>query len=111
MSMMGIGLAVIGVTPSMWVAAIASLLMGTANGYNNILLVTWLQARISPAMTGRIMSLIMFASVGLNPISTALSGALIGINAAALLVIAGSLMTVFTLAAAFSPTVRNLGME
>jgi MFS family permease len=111
MSMMGIGLAVIGVTPSMWVDAIASLLMGTANGYNNILLVTWLQARISPAMTGRIMSLIMFASVGLNPISTALSGALIGINAAALLVIAGSLMTVFTLAAAFSPTVRNLGME
>ncbi len=63
-------------------------------------LITWLQTRISPAMTGRIMSLIMFASVGLNPISTAVAGALIGLNAAALLVSAGSLMTIFTLASA-----------
>lgn len=111
MSMMGVGLAVIGVAPSTLVAAAASFVMGAANGYNNILLITWLQTRISPAMTGRIMSLIMFASVGLNPISTALSGALIGLNAVALLVCAGSMMTIFTLSAAFSPAVRDLGME
>ena len=109
--MMGIGLAVIGIAPSTLVAAMASLVMGAANGYNNILLITWLQTRISPAMTGRIMSLIMFASLGLNPISTALSGALIGLNATALMVVAGALMTIFTLAAAFSPAVRGLGME
>jgi MFS family permease len=111
MSMMGIGLAVIGIAPSTFVAALASFAMGAANGYNNILLITWLQTRISIAMTGRIMSLIMFASVGLNPVSTALSGALIGLNATALLVCAGSLMTIFTLLAAFSPAVRNLGMD
>ncbi len=110
MSVMGLGLAVIGVAPSSLVAALAALGMGAANGYNNILLITWLQTRISPAMTGRIMSLIMFASVGLNPISTAVAGALIGLNAAALLVSAGSLMTIFTLASAFSPAVRELGM-
>ncbi|HET8707700.1 MAG TPA: MFS transporter [Pseudomonadales bacterium] len=110
-SMMGIGLAVIGVAPSTLVAAFASLVMGATNGYNNILLITWLQNRISPAMTGRMMSLIMFASLGLNPISTALSGALIGLNATALMVVAGSLMTIFTLSAAFSPAVRGLGME
>jgi hypothetical protein len=62
-------------------------------------------------MTGRIMSLIMFASVGLNPISTALTGILIGFNPTMLLVSAGSMMTIFTLSAAFSPAVRNLGME
>lgn len=111
MSMMGIGLAVIGVAPSTLVAALAAFVMGTANGYNNILLITWLQTRISPAMTGRIMSLVMFASVGLNPVSTALSGALIGLNATVLLVCAGILMTIFTLSAAFSPAVRGLGME
>jgi len=111
MSLMGVGLAVIGVASSTYVAALASFVMGAANGYNNIMLITWLQSRISPSMTGRIMSLVMFASVGLNPISTALSGALIGLNAAALLVCAGSLMTIFTLAAAFSPAIRNLGME
>ena len=61
-------------------------------------------------MTGRIMSLIMFAAIGLNPVSTALAGALIGLNTAVLLVCAGCLMTVFTLSAAFNPAVRS-GME
>jgi hypothetical protein len=61
-------------------------------------------------MTGRIMSLVMFAAIGLNPVSTSLAGALIGLNTVVLLVCAGILMTVFTLAAAFSPAVRN-GME
>lgn len=110
MSTIGIGLAVIGVAPSMIVALVASLAIGTASGYNNILLITWLQGRISPTMTGRIMSLIMFASVGLNPISTALAGALIGINATVLLVCAGSLMTILTLASAFSPAIREVSM-
>lgn len=108
MSTIGIGLAVIGVAPSMFVAAGASLAMGIASGYNNILLITWLQSRISPSMTGRIMSLIMFASVGLNPISMALSGALIGINATALLVGTGGLMTILTLSAASSPATRDM---
>lgn len=61
-------------------------------------------------MTGRVMSLVMFAAIGLNPISTALAGALIGLNVTVLLVCSGILMTVFTLSAAFSPTVR-MGME
>ena len=110
-STMGIALIVIGIAPSTLVAALASSVMGAANGYNNIMLITWLQKRIAPALTGRIMSLVMFASLGLNPISTAVSGALIGLNATALLVFAGALMTIFTLSAAFSPAVRNLGME
>ena len=111
MSVMGIGLAVIGIAATTLVAALASLAMGTANGYNNVLLITWLQRRIAPDMTGRMMSLFMFAGVGLNPISTALAGALIGLNPTVLLAVAGSLMTIFTLSAAFSPAVRDLGME
>ena len=65
---------------------------------------------VAPEMMGRIMSLVMFAAIGLNPVSTALAGALIGLNAAILLICAGILMTVFTLSAAFSPAVRA-GME
>jgi MFS family permease len=109
-SLMGIGLAIIGITPSLTVTALAALVMGTANGYSNILMITWLQQKIAPEMTGRIMSLVMFAAIGLNPVSTALAGALIGLNATVLLISAGSLMTLFTLSAAFSPIVR-LGME
>ena len=107
---MGMGLAVIGIAPTMYIAAAAALACGTANGYNNILMITWLQRRIAPEMRGRIMSLVMFAAVGLNPISNALAGALIGLNAAVLLTCAGVLMTLFTLSAAFSPIVR-MGMD
>jgi len=109
-SLMGIGLAIIGVAPTLTVGTFAALVMGTANGYNNILMITWLQQKIAPEMTGRVMSLVMFAAIGLNPVSTALAGALIGLNAAMLLISAGCLMTLFTLSAAFSPVVR-LGME
>jgi len=109
-SSMGIGLAVIGITPTLTFAALAAFVMGAANGYSNILMITWLQQKIAPEMTGRIMSLVMFAAIGLNPVSTALAGALIGLNATVLLICAGSLMTLFTLSAAFSPVVR-LGME
>jgi len=84
--------------------------MGSANGYANIMLITWLQQKVAPEMTGRVMSLVMFAAIGLNPVSTALAGALIGLNVTLLLVFAGMLMTLFTLAAAFSPVVRS-GME
>ena len=110
LSVMGIGLVVIGFSPTMYVAATAALVMGTANGYANIMMVTWVQQKVAPEMTGRIMSLVMFAAIGLNPVSTALAGAFIGLNAAVLLVCAGVLMTLFTLSAAFSPAVRA-GME
>jgi len=109
-SAMGIGLAVIGFAPTMYIAATAALVMGMANGYSNINMITWLQQKVAPEMTGRVMSLVMFAAIGLNPVSTALAGVLIGLGATVLLVCAGCLMTLFTLAAAFSPAVRA-GME
>jgi predicted MFS family arabinose efflux permease len=110
LSMMGIGLAMIGIAPTMYIAAAAGLVMGTANGYANIMLITWLQQKVAPELTGRIMSLVMFAAIGLNPVSTALAGALIGLNVTVLLVCSGILMTLFTLSAAFSPAVRA-GMQ
>jgi MFS family permease len=106
-SVMGIGLAAIGLSPTAYVAAAAALAMGIANGYANIMLITWLQQKAAPEMTGRVMSLVMFAAIGMNPVSNALAGVLIGLNITVLLVCAGSLMTLFTLSAAFSPAVRS----
>jgi MFS transporter len=85
LSSMGIGLAVIGFAPTMSAAATATLVMGSASGYANILMITWLQRKVAPEMTGRIMSLVMFAAIGLNPVSTVLAGAFIGLNATLLL--------------------------
>jgi MFS family permease len=110
LSIMGMGLVVIGFAPTMYIAATAALVMGTSNGYANIMMITWLQQKIAPEMMGRIMSLVMFAAIGLNPVSTALAGTLIGLNVTVLLVCSGILMTTFTLFAAFSRAVR-MGME
>ena len=109
-SVMGIGLAAIGLAPTIYIAIAAGLVMGMANGYANTMLITWLQQKVAPEMIGRVMSLVMFAAIGLNPVSTALAGVLIGLNVTVLLVCSGILMTVFTLLAAFSRAVRA-GME
>ncbi len=108
---MGIGLALIGVTPSTMIAAAISLAMGIANGYVVILFTTWLQSRTPAHMLGRMMSLLMFALVGLNPVSTALSGALAKLDATLLFAGAGSLLVVITLVSLLSPTLRAMGIE
>jgi len=84
--------------------------MGAANGYVVILFVTWLQIRTPEAMLGRMMSLLMFAALGLNPIAMSLAGAFIGLNLTATFVVMGSLLTVITLLSALNPAVRAMGV-
>ena len=71
------------------VAALA--VMGVAIGYVNIVAISWIQARVDPAMVGRVMSLVMLMSFGITPMSLALAGALIDVNATAMFVGAGVL--------------------
>lgn len=108
---LGVGIALLGFVPSTPVAALDALMMGTVNGYVFILFITWLQRRTPRTMLGRMMSLLMFAAVGLNPVSMALSGALVELNVVALFVGAGALMAAITLLSAFHPNVRALGLE
>jgi predicted MFS family arabinose efflux permease len=110
-SWLGIAMALFGFSTSTMIASVLVLSMGIANGYVVILFITWLQSRIPQDMLGRIMSLLMFASVGLNPVSTALAGALIKVDMTGLFVGAGILMTVITLSFLLIPEVRGLGLE
>jgi hypothetical protein len=58
-------------------AAAAILVLGLTNGFGNVVFVTLLQ-RWSPApLLGRVMSLVMLASLGSFPLSVALSGLLV----------------------------------
>jgi len=107
-SLMGLGLAALGLTNATPLAAVVMLAMGVVNGYVNILFITWLQQRTPDSMLGRVMSLLMFASLGLSPLSNALSGALVEWNATALFVGAGIAMTLVTLLAALHPLARNM---
>ena len=45
---------------SIWVDAALMALIGLGNGYRAILLITWMQTRTLKAMSGRIMSTLIF---------------------------------------------------
>ncbi len=111
MSLLGVGLTLLAFIWSAMLAALVALVMGTANGYVLVLFVTWLQARTPLAMQGRMMSFVLFASLGLVPISMAFSGALIELNEQALFVGSGSLLTLIMLISAMNPAVRAMGLK
>lgn len=102
MSSMGIAWAVLGLVTSTLLAALLALGMGTANGYIEIMLITWLQKRTPPEMQGRMMSLAMFVTMGLTPVSTPIAGALVKLNPTLFLLITGLLAAVLSLVAALN---------
>lgn len=59
-------------------------------------------------MLGRVMSLLMFASTGLLPVSTALSGTLLDLYLAWVFGVAGVTMTALVLLNMLNPTVRSM---
>jgi len=82
----------VGVLPSLLGAWLALAAMGVAIGYANIVAISWIQARVDRAMIGRVMSLVMLMGVGITPLSLAVSGALIDVDATGLFVTAGVLV-------------------
>jgi len=108
---MGVSLVLLGVMSALAPAAIVATMMGLAQGYVVIQFVTWLQMRTPARMLGRTMSLLMFAVVGLAPVSTTVAGALIQVSATAVLMGAGVLMVLVVAVGSFSPSVWRLGFE
>lgn len=103
-----IGLILFPFLPTVWAAAANTFVMGISSGYVMILLITWLQMRIPPAMLGRMMSLIMFSSIGLAPVATAVAGAIIKIDLPGLFIGSGTLLLLVILFATINPAVRAM---
>jgi MFS family permease len=91
-ALLGVGLGVLGIVPDVLSAVILSIPMGIGVGIFNILLITWFQKEAPSRMIGRIMGLLMFASVGVMPFSFAISGMLVDVHAPIMFAIAGSLV-------------------
>ena len=107
-SLMGLGLILLSVAPVTAVATLITFFMGLSNGYVVILLVTWLQIRTPEAMLGRMMSLLMFASIGLAPVAQAVVGALIGLNMMWVFIVSGVMLLIIVGIALMNPVVRKL---
>ncbi len=97
----GLELIGIGLVPKAYgLTAIAALLalMGAGVGLVNVQFGAWMQMRVERALLGRVMSVLMFAAVGLIPISLALSGVLAGWSLGGLFISAGALLVVASVA-------------
>ena len=95
-------------TPAVLALAVIA---GAILGYSNVSMITWTQRRIPRALMGRVMSLLVFASVALMPISIAIAGVLVEISFEGLLLFAGLGMALLTLSTLLSRSVRNMGLE
>ncbi len=88
-TLLGLGLAGIGIAPTLAVALAIHAVMGVLVGFVNVQAIAWLQARIPDDRRGRVMSLVSLGSVGLAPVSLAVAGVLVDLGAVTLLFLAG----------------------
>ena len=103
----GVVVGSLGFIPFTWVDFSLMLMLGLGNGYISIILFTWMQTRAPKEMLGRIMSILMFSSTGLVPVSQAISGAVSKWDLNVLFVSAGTLVLLVTLWAAFQPGLKT----
>jgi MFS family permease len=89
---LGAGLVLLGMIPSLWAASVIIALMAVGSGFVNIGMMSWLQTSTEPAMLGRVMSLLMFAAVGLAPLSFVIAGALVDLNTTVMFASAGAII-------------------
>lgn len=93
---LGIGLALIGLAPSLPIAMGIIGVMGVLIGFINVQAIAWLQSRIADDLRGRVMSLVTLGSVGLAPVSLAVAGALVDLGAVTLTFLAAGAIVVVT---------------
>lgn len=105
---LGLGMCAVGLLPSLLPAAVVMGLSGIGTGVVNTYGVSWLQRKTDPAMQGRVMSLVMLASMGLSPLAYAAAGAIANVNPTLLFLLAGGLMIAYGVGAAASRQVRSL---
>jgi hypothetical protein len=93
-----------------WLAASLVVVIGVMGRYTNIIFTTWLQTRTPQRMLGRVMSLLMIASIGLSPFSNAVSGALIKLSLGWVFVGAGAMMAVLAVVAGLRREIAGMEM-
>lgn len=92
-------------------AAAATLVFGAATGFGNIVMITLLQQWAPPALLGRIMGVVMLASMGSFPVSVALAGVLVhSLGPSPFFPVAGAVQAVAILGALSQREIRDFGV-
>lgn len=103
-----LGLVVYAYTPKVEFAMLASAVTGVTDGYIVIILISWLQVRVPANLMGRVMSLIMFFTQGVTPISAAVAGALFRWSLEGVFLGAGVILVVLSLLGLTLSSIRNM---
>jgi MFS family permease len=103
----GIVIGSLGTITSTWIDFGLLFLLGLGNGFMAVLVMTWIQTRTPQEMLGRMMALLMLASIGLMPISQAIAGVLSKWNLTMLFVLPGVLVLLMTIWMAFHPDLKG----
>jgi MFS family permease len=90
---------------------ICMLLLGIGNGYLGLSLITFIQTHTPREMLGRVMGMVLFANLGLVPVSQAISGFLIKLSLNGLFIGAGVLTVAIAAWMLFTPATRLIGMD
>lgn len=107
--LLGGGAIALGFVVNPWLAYGILGLMGFGGGIVGVFAITWLQEQTAPIMQGRVMSLLTFAAIALDPFSQAVAGFLLEINLETLFVSAGITMLLTGCLTYASPVVHNMG--
>lgn len=106
----GLGLAALALVHSTLPGAALMAALGVFSGIAQILVISWIQLRVPPALMGRTMSLLMFTFLGLGPLSAAVAGGVLKwIGLPVLFAGAGLTLTGIALACMASPALRAIG--
>lgn len=104
---LGVGTAALGFVQQQWMAYGVIMLMGLGGGFVGVIAVSWLQNQTNAAMQGRMMGLLTFTSVALDPFSQAISGFLMDINLTLMFVMAGATMLLTAAVTSFNRTITT----
>ena len=104
---LALGMILIGLAPSAWAIALAAIPLGAGVGVLQVSGMAWLQRRSEPAYLGRVMSLVMFAIMGLTPLSYAIAGAIAESGLTILFIGAGIVMILLSVATSLTPVWRT----
>jgi Major Facilitator Superfamily len=107
----GVLLALVSIVYSTIPALALAFLIGVSLGYSNLIMLTWAQRRVPGTLMGRVMSLMMFGSLGLVPVSMFIAGVFVTIDLSALFVVGGVGMAILALASLLSGRIRAMGKE
>jgi hypothetical protein len=88
--------------------AVVLALIGIAAGLANVSITAWIQGYVDRELIARVMSVLMFAAVGLMPVSLVFAGAVADRHLRAMFVASGALIIMTTAAAALHTSMRAI---